>query len=102
VFSDTLKSVRLVRSSDAVAEVTGLKQETDGHLDLGGASLAASLVDLIDEFRLFVMPVVVGGGKPFFGWERNSTSGSRSCPDPMGVAGSQAKFVAEPPARTPA
>ncbi len=70
VFSDTLQSVpegvRLVRSSDAVAEVTRLKQQTEGELDLGGASLAASLVDLVDEFRLYVMPVVVGGGKPFF------------------------------------
>ncbi|HEU4422713.1 MAG TPA: dihydrofolate reductase family protein [Pilimelia sp.] len=70
VFSDTLESVpegvRLVRSTEAVAEVTRLKQESEGDLDLGGASLAASLVDLIDEFRLYVMPVVVGGGKPFF------------------------------------
>jgi dihydrofolate reductase len=70
VFSDTLSSVpegvRLVRSQDAVAEVTRLKREADGDLSLGGAGLAASLVDLIDEFRLFVMPVMVGGGKPFF------------------------------------
>jgi dihydrofolate reductase len=70
VFSDTLESVpdgvRLVRSNDAVAEVTRLKQQTDGYLDLGGASLAASLVDLIDEFGLYIMPVGVGGGKPFF------------------------------------
>ena len=70
VFSDTLErvadGVRLVRSGEAVEEVTRLKQETEGHLDLGGAGLAASLVDLIDEFRLYVVPVVVGGGKPFF------------------------------------
>jgi dihydrofolate reductase len=70
VFSDTLENVaeglQLVRSRDAVAEVTRLKHETEGDLDLGGASLAASLLDLIDEFRLYVVPVVVGGGKPFF------------------------------------
>jgi dihydrofolate reductase len=70
VFSDTLQSVpegvRLVRSADAVAEAKRLKQQVQGDLDLGGASLAASLVDLIDEFRLYVMPVFVGGGKPFF------------------------------------
>jgi len=70
VFSDTLESVpegvQLVRSNDAVAEVTRLKHQSEGDLDLGGASLAASLVDLIDEFRLYVLPVVVGGGKPFF------------------------------------
>jgi dihydrofolate reductase len=70
VFSDTLdrvpEGVRLVRSIDAVAEVTRLKRESDGPLDLGGPTLAASLIDLIDEFRLFVVPVAVGGGKPFF------------------------------------
>lgn len=36
------------------------------HLDLGGPGLAASLLDLVDEFRLWVNPVAVGGGKPFF------------------------------------
>jgi dihydrofolate reductase len=70
VFSDTLESVpegvRLVRSDEAVAEVRRLKQQIEGPLDLGGAGLAASLIDLIDEFRLYVMPVAVGGGKPFF------------------------------------
>jgi dihydrofolate reductase len=69
VFSDTLERVaeraRLVRSGDAVAEVTRLKEESDGNLDLGGAGLAASLIDLVDEVRLFVAPVAVGGGKPF-------------------------------------
>ena len=70
VFSDTLDEVsegcRLVRSSEAVAEVTRLKQEAEGPLGLGGATLAASLIDLIDEFRIWVSPVAVGGGKPFF------------------------------------
>jgi dihydrofolate reductase len=70
VFSDTLESVgegvSLVRSADAAAEVMRLKEETDGHLDLGGPGLAASLVDLIDEYWLYLLPVVVGGGKPFF------------------------------------
>lgn len=70
VFSDTLESVpsgvELVRSRDATAVVSRLKDETEGPLDLGGAGLAASLLDLIDEFRLVVLPVVVGSGKPFF------------------------------------
>ena len=70
VFSDTLERVgngaRLVRRADAHAEVARLKAEVDGELSLGGPGLAASLVDLIDEFRLWVHPVVVGGGKPFF------------------------------------
>jgi dihydrofolate reductase len=33
---------------------------------VGGAGLAASLLDLIDEFRPRVVPAVLGGGKPFF------------------------------------
>ena len=70
VFSDTLEEVpdgvTLVRRRDAVAEATRLKEEVDGELAVGGAGLAATLVDLIDEFRLYVMPVAVGGGKAFF------------------------------------
>jgi dihydrofolate reductase len=69
VFSDTLETVpqgvRLVRSHDARAEVERLKAEVDGELSIGGAALAASVLDLIDEVRPFVMPVLVGGGKPF-------------------------------------
>jgi dihydrofolate reductase len=69
VFSDTLESVpdgvQLVRRGDAAAEVARLKDQTDGHLLLGGATLAASLLDLVDEFGLYVLPVAVGGGKPF-------------------------------------
>lgn len=69
VFSDTLdtvpEGVTLVRSKDAVAEATRLKQESDGDLGLGGPGLAATLVDLIDEFSLYVVPVMTGGGKPY-------------------------------------
>ena len=70
VFSDTLESVpsgvELVRSRDATTVVSSLKDETEGPLAVGGAGLAASLIDLIDEFRLVVLPGVVGSGKPFF------------------------------------
>jgi dihydrofolate reductase len=71
VFSDSLDSVpdgvRLVRSDQAPGEVERLKEETtEGHLEVGGAALAASLVDLIDEYRPWVNPVVVGGGKRFW------------------------------------
>lgn len=69
VFSDSLESVapgcRLVRRADAVDEVVRLKKETDGDLAVGGAGLAASLLDLIDEFRPTVVPAVLGGGKPY-------------------------------------
>ena len=40
----------------------------DGDLEVGGAGLAADCIelDLVDEYHLFVCPVIVGGGKPFF------------------------------------
>ncbi|PYE20173.1 dihydrofolate reductase [Williamsia limnetica] len=70
VFSDTLDSVpdgcRLVRSADSHAEVERLKADTDGTLSVGGAQLAASLVDLIDVIDPFVVPTMLGGGKPFY------------------------------------
>ncbi|ALE85279.1 dihydrofolate reductase family protein [Pseudonocardia sp. HH130629-09] len=69
VFSDSLESVapgcRLVRRADAVEEVTRLKADVDGELAVGGPGLAASLLDLVDEFRPRVVPVVLGGGTPF-------------------------------------
>ena len=69
VFSDSLESVapgcRLVRRADAVEEVVRLKKETDGDLAVGGAGLAASLLELIDEFRPRVVPAFLGGGKPY-------------------------------------
>jgi dihydrofolate reductase len=70
VFSDTLDSVpegvHLVRSADAESVVRSLKEEFEGLLGIGGPTLAASLFDLIDEFRLRVVPVILGGGKPYF------------------------------------
>ena len=71
VFSRTLTEVhwnsRLV-SENAVEEVRRLKAEGDGVMEVGGANLAASLVPhgLIDEYQLFVAPVVLGGGTPLF------------------------------------
>jgi dihydrofolate reductase len=71
VFSTTLESVegnaRLVR--DGIAqEVAALKEQPGGDLAVGGAGLAASCMelDLIDEYRMFVSPVVLGGGTPYF------------------------------------
>jgi dihydrofolate reductase len=71
VFSTTLDEVGLnatLVKGDAVEEVTRLKQEAGGPLAVGGAGLASTLVraGLVDEFGLFVNPVVAGGGTPFF------------------------------------
>jgi dihydrofolate reductase len=71
VFSSTVDSVdwnsRLV-TGDAVTEITRLKAEDGGPLDIGGATLAATAMraGLIDEYVLLTAPVLVGGGTPFF------------------------------------
>jgi len=71
VFSTTLTEVtwngRLVQGDvgDVLARV---REEFAGDLLLGGPTLAAQLVrsGLVDEYRLVVHPVIVGGGLPFF------------------------------------
>ena len=72
VFSASLTTVegnaRLERR-DVADEVSELKNQPGaGIVSVGGARLAASLAekDLIDEYRLFVSPVVLGGGTPYF------------------------------------
>jgi dihydrofolate reductase len=49
-------------------EVMELKAQPGGDMVLGGADLAASFMrhDLIDEYRIYVHPVVIGRGKPLF------------------------------------
>ena len=71
VFSKTLEQVqrnaRLVRDN-IVAEVTELKQQSGKNMDLGGPTLASTFMQLglIDEYRLFIQPIVLGSGTPFF------------------------------------
>ena len=54
---------RIERSFDPEA-VSQLKQQ--GDVSIGGPTLAARAIEagLVDEYQLFVMPVVVGGGLP--------------------------------------
>ena len=83
VFSTTLESVegnaRLARDS-VREEVRRLEEEVEGDLEVGGAALAAGCIelDLVDEYRIFVHPVIVGGGKPFFPPTHASSSSSSS------------------------
>ncbi|MFD0022332.1 dihydrofolate reductase family protein [Streptomyces sp. NPDC058382] len=54
---------------DVVAdEVMALKEQPGGDLGLGGAGLAESFMalDLVDEYRVYVHPVLIGRGKPLF------------------------------------
>ncbi len=71
VFSTTLESVvgnaRL--AGDAVGEeVSRLKEQPGKDIEVGGAGLARACMDLglIDEWRLFVSPLLLGGGTPYF------------------------------------
>jgi len=52
--------------------VRKLKADLPGEIHVGGPALAQSLTDagLIDEYRLYLRPVVLGGGTPFFAGER--------------------------------
>lgn len=55
-------------SGDLEAVIRGLKARLSGEIAVSGPELASSLTDLglIDEYRLYVHPVVLGRGKPFF------------------------------------
>jgi len=71
VFSSTLESVdwnsQLVRG-DAVIEVAKLKDQPGRSMGVGGLSLASSLASagLIDEYRLYYVPIFLGSGKAAF------------------------------------
>ena len=68
VFSTTMSEVE----GNARLATSSIEEELarlgDAEVAVGGAGLAAELTrrGLIDEYRLFVNPVVVGGGTPFF------------------------------------
>ncbi|MCC6236422.1 MAG: dihydrofolate reductase family protein [Dehalococcoidia bacterium] len=59
-------------ADDLEAVVRRLKDELPGEIEVGGPELAHSLgaLGLIDEYRLYVHPVVLGHGKPLFAGPR--------------------------------
>lgn len=71
VFSTTLESVvgntRLARDGLG-EEVSRLKEQPGKDIAVGGAGLAGACMrlGLIDEWRLFISPVLLGGGTPYF------------------------------------
>jgi len=75
VVSRTLKSVgpnATLVEDDIEAVVRGLKAKLVGEIEVAGPDLARILTDLglIDEYRLYLHPVVLGRGKPFFAGPR--------------------------------
>jgi dihydrofolate reductase len=72
VFSATLDQVegnaRLATDDAAVEAARLTEQPGDEVVSVGGAGLAATLIklDLIDEYRQFVNPIVLGGGTAYF------------------------------------
>jgi dihydrofolate reductase len=90
VFSSSLSTVdwntRLV-TGEPVTEITRLKAEDGGPMDVVGATLAAAAMraGLIDEYVLLTAPVLVGGGTPFFttldNWVNLNLVETRTFPD---------------------
>ena len=75
VVSRSLKSVgpnAALVEGDLEAAIRALKARHAGEIDIAGPDLARSLgeLGLIDEYRLYFRPVVLGGGAPFFAGAR--------------------------------
>ena len=71
VVSRSLKSVgpnATLVEGDVEAAIRGLKAQLDGEIEVAGPVLAGSLTDLglIDEYRIYLHPIVLGRGRPFF------------------------------------
>ncbi|HRA20105.1 MAG TPA: dihydrofolate reductase family protein [Anaerolineae bacterium] len=75
VVSRSLRSVgpnaSLVQD-DLEGTIRRLKAERDGEIEVAGPTLARSLTELglIDEYRIYLHPVVLGHGKPYFAGPR--------------------------------
>jgi dihydrofolate reductase len=75
VVSRSLKSVgpnATLVGDDIEAVIRGLKAQFVGEIEVAGPDLAGSLthLGLIDEYRLYLHPIVLGRGKPFFSGPR--------------------------------
>jgi len=59
------RTLRRVDGAELVRDVAEIA-DRDGPVQVGGPTLAAAMLDRIDEFRALVYPTAVGGGTPFF------------------------------------
>ncbi|MDB5507372.1 MAG: bifunctional deaminase-reductase domain protein [Devosia sp.] len=76
VVSRTLHSVgpnATLVNGDLEQFVRTLKAEQEGTIEVAGPELAGGLAELglLDEYQLYLRPVVLGGGKPFFNTPRS-------------------------------
>jgi dihydrofolate reductase len=76
VVSRSMKSVgpnaALIDGDGLEAAVRAVKAEQDGEIEIAGPTLAHSLTELglIDEYRIYLHPVVLGHGTPYFAGPR--------------------------------
>ncbi len=75
VVSRTLKEVgpnATLIAGDVEATIRKIKADIDGEIEVAGPQLAQTLTEwgLIDEYRLYFRPYVLGAGKPFFAGPR--------------------------------
>jgi dihydrofolate reductase len=90
VFSASLSSVQgnaRLAMGDLAEEVERLRAESaEGDIAVGGATLAAqaAALGLIDEYRVWIHPVLVGGGIPFFPQHERRVDWRSSRPVPSG------------------
>ena len=75
VVSRSLKSVgpnATLVEAEVEAAIRGLKAQLEGVIEVSGPELAGSLTSLglVDEYQLYLHPVVLGGGKPLFAGPR--------------------------------
>jgi dihydrofolate reductase len=98
VVSRTLTSVgpnATLVQGDLEGAIRALKAERDGEIEVAGPNLARSLTELglIDEYRIYLHPVVLGNGTPYFAsrsdWRGCDQVDLRSCLIPRKPGGTR-------------
>jgi dihydrofolate reductase len=61
-------NTRIVGGADAISRLAAIRDETDGTIAVGGATLATQLLQhgLLDELLLYTHPAILGSGRPLF------------------------------------
>jgi dihydrofolate reductase len=61
-------NTRIVGGADAITQLAAIRDETDGTIGVGGATLATQLLQhgLLDELLLYTHPAILGSGRPLF------------------------------------